>query len=177
MSLTARLGVVSCATLLACGPAPADDDEWMLDTFAEFSDGAGQPFAYSGLGKLAFEPGGVGTYASVGACGRDVTVASFTWERRGPDAIAIVPEPGDEFVLASEAHEWRIALTHACTRLDLEEVALQQVRDGTIEDERTIYRGDLCLERVECSDGHDDTQCTDCRTVWCDEAPVPCGAD
>jgi len=177
MFLTRRVFVAWFATLLACGPRPADDADWMLDTFSEFGEGDRQVFPYSGLGKLGFEPDGVGTYTSLGACGRDVTVTPFSWEPRGGDALAIVPEPGEDFVFGSNDHEWRIAMTGSCNPVGLEEVALQEVRDGTIDGERTIYRGDLCLERFECSESTGGIECDDCRTVWCDEAPEPCDAE
>jgi hypothetical protein len=175
MRLMRRRLLVCATAIVACGPRAPED--WMFDTFSEFGDGDGQEFPYSGLGKLAFDPDGTGTHTSLGACGRDVTETPFSWEPRGPDALAIIPEPGEPFVFHTEDHEWRIALTGECTFAGVEKVALQQVRDGMIQTERTMYRGDLCLERFECSDGTGDIECTDCRTVWCDEPPASCAAD
>lgn len=173
MPLTRSLLVVSLL-LIACGPRSGDKRDWMLDTFSEFGEGAGQVYTFSGLAKLTFEPEGIGTYTSLGACGRDVSETAFTWEHRGEDALAIVPEPGEDHVFATNDDEWRLALADRCTPLGLEELELEEVRDGEVALKRAIYRGDLCLERFECGETEGETQCDDCRTAWCDKVPPPC---
>ena len=150
MSLTRDLLVVTLV-LVACRPRSGDKADWMLDTFSEFGEGAGQIYTFSGLAKFTFERDGVGTYTSLGACGRDVSETPFTWEHRGDDALAIVPDPGDDHVFNTNEEEWRLAPANRCTPLGLEELELEEVRDGEVALKRAIYRGDLCLERFECS--------------------------
>jgi len=168
--------LVSSLGLAACGPRTTGDEaDWMLGTFSEFGEGAERVYTFSGLDKLTFEREGVGTYTSLGACGRDVSETAFSWEQREDGAIAIVPEPGEDHVFTTQEDEWRLAPTGRCNPLGFEEITLQEVRDGRITQERSIYRGDLCLERFECSESSGDSQCDDCQTVWCDDVPPPCG--
>jgi hypothetical protein len=175
MPLTRTILWLSLLSMSGCGPRAGDRTDWMMDTFSEFPDGAGQAFTFTGLSKLTFERDGVGERTRIGECGRDVSETPFSWERREDGAIAIVPESGEDYVFDSSDEEWRLFPADRCRSLQgLEEINLQEIHDGEVALERKFYRGDLCLEHVECSDTEGDSQCDSCRTVWCDEAPAPC---
>ena len=160
----------------ACGPESREPSDWMLETFSTART-AGTIFTASSLAKYTFEEDGLGQLVQISACGRDVSSQNFRWERGDGSTLSILPAEGEEHVLASPNDEWRFARTGVCTPEGADEVRLDKFKDGEKLSSSYVFRGDMCLERFECSDTEGDSQCDDCRTYWCDAPPPKCSDD
>jgi len=170
LSIAAALVLASAA---ACGPESREESDWMYDTFSA-ARSAGEVFTASGLTKVTFSEDGSGTISNVSACGRDESTNSFVWERRSGEQIAIVPPAGEDTVLGGPHSEWRFTMTNNCTPEGASEVRWEMQGASEAPLVALLFRGNMCLERFECSDTEGDSQCDDCRTYWCDTPPPEC---
>lgn len=157
----------------ACGPESRDSSEWMYHTFSSNQEHIGQTYPFTaGLYKFSFSVDGEGTRTVLNSCGDSPEKSAFSWESLDDDVVVIA-----EGAWLADGGSISVTRVDDCSPNGWEQIEMVEMAAGVEVSRLRMTRGDVCFEQFDCGIEPGNSQCDNCRTVWCDEPAASCSND
>lgn len=155
---------------LACGPESRDSSGWMYDTFSSNQEHIGQTYPFTaGLYKYTFSTDGEGTRSVLNSCGDSTEESVFSWKSLGDDVVEVA-----NAAWLADGGSVSVTRVDVCSPNGWEQIDIVE-NVGNVEVSRQrMTRGDVCFEKLDCGGEPGNSQCDNCRTIWCDEPAPSC---